>query len=168
MRSTVITFMAVGLIFFSGCSDSDDSDSSPSTPSTTKVKVSSDWYVISAAVTVNGSGSATYLGNGEYELDGAYSGTIEVTGGVNDVNGNELPDTGESYAPILSAPDGYVNVNPFTTMLVNGMSTADLGLKYPVSYSVNEMFDFDVVAEAANDFDLQKEVADASVELSDN
>ena len=160
MKLQLITLVSASLLFFAGCSSSSDGSSN------TKVKVSSDFYIVNADVRVGDSNSSTYLGDGTYELDGEFVGVRTVIGGVNDVNGNGEADTGESYAPMLSAPDTYANVNPFTTMLVNGTLAADLGIKYPVAYGIKDNFDFDVVAESTDNIDLAKEVANASLELS--
>jgi len=141
------------------------SSSASSVAGTTLIKVS-DAYVLLADVTAGGVAADLEVGEGVYEfLSSPLAGDLLVKNGVNDTNGNGVAETGEALAPEMSAPAGYANVNPFTTMLVNGVE--GLSTTYPAAAAVMAAnpFDFDVVA-AGENLDVAKETAKAALTLS--
>jgi hypothetical protein len=125
----------------------------------------SDAYVLGADVTAGGVPADLEVGEGVYEfLSSPVAGALLVKDGVNDTSGDGVADTGEPLAPEMSAPEGYTNVNPFTTMLVNGAT--DLATMYPAAAAVMANFDFDVVEAGAVNLDVAKETAKAALTLS--
>lgn len=131
----------------------------------TRVLVS-DAYVLNADVTINGTKANINAGGGVYEWTSAMNGTIVASNGVNDLNGNSGVDVNDAYAPQLSAPAGYANVNPFTTLLVQGASNSVMFSNYPNAFNVGSSFDFDVVAEGNKNIEVAKEVLKAALSLA--
>ena len=141
----------------SSSSVSSSSSSAPAELTTVKV---SDAYVINANVTVGGTALGVEVGDGVYEAAQALSGAIMVKNGVNDLNGNNVVDTDENnnseydvVAVTLQAPEGYANVNPFTTLKVLGLTDTNAAKIFPKAVAIDPTFDFDVVAnpEVANE-----------------
>ncbi len=142
---------------------SGNSSSAAAQMSTVRV---SDAYVLDAEVSANGV-SATQTGNGVYEFSTVVSGTITVADGINDLDEDGNVSSGDSRAPGLAAPAGYANVNPFTSLVVLGMSNADLANNYPTAYAHNSgSFDFDVVAAGKADIAIAKETLKAAIALA--
>ena len=139
--------------------------SSSAMPQMSTVRVS-DAYVLDASVSANGV-SATQTGNGVYEFSTAVNATITAVDGINDLDEDGNVSSGDSRAPGLAAPAGYANINPFTTLVVMGMSNADLASNYPVANAHNSgSFDFDVVAAGQADLALAKETLKAAIALA--
>ena len=151
----------------SSSSSSTSSSSSSVAPGATIVRVS-DAYVLEALVQAGDKTFTTYIDKGQYEIAEAnVTGALVASGGVNDANGNEIAETGESNAPTLKAPSGYANMNPYTTMMVDQNKTADeLAMMYPATALVSPTFDLDVVAAGEADLAVAKEAATAAVTIS--
>ena len=141
----------------SSTSSSEASSSSSSAPTgSTTVKVS-DAYVIGATVTIGATNLEIEVGDGVYETaEDNITGAIVVTNGVNDLNGNNVIDTDENNnseydvaAVTLKAPAGYANVNPFTTLLEDGLSAENAAKIFPLASAIDPTFDFDVVADSS-------------------
>ncbi len=136
------------------------------------IKVS-DAYVLEANVTVGGAATIE-VGNGTYEHANERAGMILSKGGVNDMNGNGMPDAGEPLAPDMKAGSGWHNVNPFTTRLENNDS--NLSGLYPTASTYMTasglQYDFDVVKVGQGDgnttgnLDIAKEAAKAALAIS--
>jgi hypothetical protein len=167
------------LTITTGCGGGGSSSDDPvnSSSSTTQVSSSSasaqmstvrvsDAYVLDASVSANGV-SATQTGNGVYEFSTVVSGTITAVDGINDLDEDGNVSSGDSRAPGLAAPAGYANVNPFTSLVVLGMSNVDLANNYPAAYAHNSgSFDFDVVVAGQADLALAKETLKAAIALA--
>ena len=181
---SVSSIIAISSVILTGCGDSSptttkvvSSSSSISTNSsssiaavTNQIKVS-DAYVLSADVRIGGVLATLEVGNGVYEWSPAQEGIISVSKkGVNDLNDNGQVDSADAYAPAMSAPEGYVNVNPFTTLLDQNVSRDELFAKYPYSNRYTpigfELFDYDVVLASESNLDIAKEVLKAVMYLA--
>jgi len=105
--------------------------------------------------------------NGTYEWTSIVTGAIESRGGYNDTDGDNK-GVGEPNAPLLKAPKGYENVNPYTTMIVDGVDLNTLKMRYPYAGDVNTTrpFDFDVVAMGQLNLDIAKDTAKAALDLA--
>jgi hypothetical protein len=109
---------------------------------------------------------AIEVGNGVYEWSDGTIGELMSIGGANDL-ATPIGEATEAdpLAVSLTAPSGYANMNPFTTML----ATTDkdiLANKYPASTAIDANYDFDVVAEGMQNLDVAKETAKAALSLS--
>jgi len=147
------------------------SNASSSSVGPVVIKVS-DAYVVEANVTAGTVEAINEIGNGEYEFNTSISGMLMAVGGANDLDGDGSATNADPKAPTLKAPEGYTNINPFTTMLVNGET--DLNTTYPnAAFATTDsgfQFDFDVVAAGDADnngsIDIAKETAKAALTLS--
>ncbi len=146
-----------------------------STATTTSVLIS-DAYVLNATVTMGGVEANIEVGEGKYEWTNTANGAFVVAiRATNDLNGNKIADAADAYAPALKAPTGYSNINPFTTMLANGVLPGDMKVAYPraefIASSLNlvngtKMYDFDVVSKGSTDLELAKETLKAALTLA--
>ena len=150
------------------------SSAGDSTANATSVLIS-DAYVLNATVKMGGVEANIEVGEGSYEWTTATSGAFEVAiRATNDLNGNKIADAADAYAPALKAPAGYSNINPFTTMIVNGMSTAEIKALYPVADGIATVlltgtagiYDFDVVLRSQSNLDFAKEILKAALTLA--
>ncbi len=169
-------------LFLGGCGVGSDNFTD-----TYSVKVSALHYIKDANVTIEGI-RGKYRDRGIYDFNTSVGGVRLSRGGVyitNDTNESDtapdstrcshyLPSLDTTVASLqLSAPAehvpyAYININPFTSLLVHGnVSKESLALEYPIAASIEEHFDFDTTAalkaEAYNkeDQNLTKEICDA-------
>ncbi len=156
----------------SSSSSSLSSSSSSSVPIAVQIKVS-DAYVLNADVTSGAQTAIIVDNNGTYEFVQRPFDVLVSKGGANDVAAPIGEATSaDPIAPDMSAPVGYTNVNPFTTMLVNGMSADDITAIYPAAGAVNATpaFNYDVVAagdtNAQGNLDVAKDAAKAALKVS--
>ncbi len=174
------------LLFFSGCDVNDEDLGYQYT-----LKLSSLHYVKDANVSVGGT-MAQYRSLGNYDFNVTVSGLRVADGGIyvtdehNETNAsakstlcsNYLPtlDTNASRfqlrAPVEHLPYEYININPFTTLLVvSNISKEALALQYPIAATIDDSFDFDVTAArkvyaySTEETNLTKEICDALQEL---
>ena len=191
----VTTFCSMlGVLMFGGCGISDQSDSNV----TLVVRVSTLVYLGD-----NNETNATVFSIGDTALGSNFSDsekTVRYSYGrwnfydenvsetrrleeaifLNDVNCSGYNIEKNTTAPVLSAPaDGvsaypYINVNPFTTLLVErNITAAALKEEYPAAYMVDNDFNFDTVsaindrgiAKLIGDLNLTQEVCDALDEV---
>ena len=178
--SVVAASVLAASFTFTGCGSSSSSSTPPASSSSSSsngssssagpvmIKVS-DAYVLNANVTA-GSATAIVVGNGDYEFNSTISGMIVSEGGANDVAEpfGEATDA-DPIAPAMSAPEGYTNVNPFTTMLAS-KTAEEIAVMYPAAGDVNGTdgmaFNFDVVAAGSENLDIAKETAKAALTVS--
>lgn len=138
---------SVGLSSSSGDTKSSSSSSQILIP--TQVRVS-DAYVLNADVSVGDVVFTHYVESGIYEINQEnLTGLLKASNGINDLNNNGQIDNGEPHAPLLTAPSGYKNITPFTTLLVNGVDIISIS-DYNAVASFAPLYDFDVVAEGGN------------------
>lgn len=133
--STTSSSVAVGETVSSSTSDSGASSSvagGEAVPSTVYVAT---LYPIVDATVVSGKDEkeALIIGSGTYEFSRILSATYSIVAkdGVVDLNGNGQADHGEPYAPEFRATGDSNVLNPFTTMLANGMSSEEILSLYP-------------------------------------
>ena len=144
MISVIAASMLTATVVFTGCggggsststatSSSSSEASSSSVPQATLKKVIvSDGYVLQATVKCKDAqgndvaGPATATNNpGEYELSlTSACPVLCAKDGYIDVNANGQLDDGEPKAPKMTAPGSYTNINPYTTLIQNGLSVA--------------------------------------------
>jgi len=150
-------------------STSSAASSSSEAASTATSVLISDAYVIGATVKMGGVEADIEVDGtpGMYEWTTATAGafTVDIRA-TNDINGDGVADANDSYAPALSAPEGYSHINPFTTMKVNGVENGDLFSAYPTAFNLDPTFDFDVVAAGNSNLSLAKEVLTAALTLA--
>ncbi|MEA2111958.1 MAG: hypothetical protein U9P71_07925 [Campylobacterota bacterium] len=177
--------LGISAALFSGCGV-DDSE----TKYHYYVKLSSLHYVKDAKVSVEEI-NASYVNSGSYNFDVTVSGTRVAVAGTyitdedNESNTSLQSTLCESYLPSLNtdassftlqAPSShddyeYININPFTTLIVHGISAQELALRYPVASSIEPDFDFDVTAArqaieySTQENNLSTEICDALAEL---
>ncbi len=166
-EDSVIVTIVVNQAVIDTAASSEAADTSVSAQAVS-VRVS-DAYVMNATVTMGGVAADIEVEGspGMYEWINAYKGAFVVAiRATNDINRNGIADASDSYAPALSAPEGYEHINPFTTMKVNGVSSSTLFINYPNSFNIDPNFDFDVVAASKSNFDLAKEVLKAALTLA--
>ncbi len=174
------------LILFSGCGVNEEEIAY-----SYRVKLSSLHYVKDANVSV-GSINAKYYYSGSYDFNVTVVGPRVAVGGTyvtdehNESNtslestlcANYLPSLNTDassftlVAPALHSPYEYININPFTTLLVKtDILAEDLALRYPVAASIESSFDFDVTAArlgyeySSEDNNITPEICDALQEL---
>ncbi len=182
MQALTTLLLSSTLIFLSGCGVSNDNFTNEYS-----VKVSALHYIKDANVTIMDR-HARYRERGIYDFNTTISGVRLAVGGVyvtdenNESNGSlqstlcrhYLPELDTTVAqlklsaPAEHAPYEYININPFTTLLIRGdFSMAALALEYPIAASIEEHFDFDTAAArkatayAQEDQNLTKEICDA-------
>ncbi len=182
---TALLFGSV-LLLSSGCDVSDEDLEYQYT-----LKLSSLHYVKDANVSAGGT-IAQYRFLGNYDFNVTVSGPRVADGGIyvtdehNETNssvqsmlcGSYLPtlDTNASSfqfrAPAEHLPYEYININPFTTLLVvANISKEELALRYPIAATIDDSFDFDVTAARkahvynTEETNLTKEICDALQEL---
>ncbi len=183
MKFAIALCCAAILVTFEGCGISDQSDSNV----TLSVRVSSLVYLGD-----NNETNATLFRIGEIAVgsnfadsektqrhsygrwdfyDANISGVrrVEKALFLNDINCSSYNIDTNTTAPTLSAPaDGlsaypYINVNPFTTLLVErNISAAQLGVEYPAAYAIDSDFNFDTVS-ALNSSDTVKIIGDMNL-----
>ena len=119
------------------------SSSSSSAPTIKTVKVS-DGYVLQATVKckeTNGSDIAQAVATnnpGEYQFaDVASCPVLCAKDGVIDANANGQVDAGEPYAPKMTAPGSYANINPYTVLIQNGMTPAEVAAAFNLPADTN-------------------------------
>lgn len=147
--------LSLVIVFLTGCGSNATSDNKKEEKNSHIVTVS-DGHILDANCTINNI-QGIDIGDGQYEWaesDALTDGIVQCFGGFNDLNGNDIIDDEDKVAPDMAAPDGFDNVNPFTTMMVNGVKEDVLKNLTNISN-----FDVDVVAEASTDPDLAKESA---------
>ena len=117
--------------------------SSSSAPAIKTVKVS-DGYVLQAIVKCkesNGSDIAQAVATdnpGEYQFaDVATCPVLCAKNGVIDVDANGQVDAGEPYAPKMTAPGSYTNINPYTVLIQNGMTSAEVAAAFNLPADTN-------------------------------
>lgn len=111
---------------------SSDADSVSGVAVPVTVRVATLYPVVDATVVADDK-QALVVGDGTYEFSRSVDGALGIVakGGVVDLNGNGLPDHGEPYAPEFRASSGSEVLNPFTTLLANGMSSDAIIEAYP-------------------------------------
>lgn len=116
----------------SGGNASSDADSVSGVAVPVTVRVATLYPVVDATVVADDK-QALVVGDGTYEFGRSVDGALGIVakGGVVDLNGNGLPDHGEPYAPEFRASSGSEVLNPFTTLLANGMSSDAITGTYP-------------------------------------
>ena len=119
------------------------SSSSSSAPAIKTVKVS-DGYVLQAIVKCkesNGSDIAQAVATdnpGEYQFaDVATCPVLCAKNGVIDVDANGQVNAGEPYAPKMTAPGSYANINPYTVLIQNGMTPAEVAAAFNLPADTN-------------------------------
>lgn len=117
--------------------------SSSSAPTIKTVKVS-DGYVLEATVKckeTNGSDIAQAVATdnpGEYQFaDVVNCPVLCAKNGVIDVNANAQVDAGEPYAPKMTAPGSYANINPYTVLIQNGMTPTEVAVAFNLPADTN-------------------------------
>lgn len=90
-------------------------------------------YPVVDATVISEDKEALIIGDGIYEFSRSLSVGVGIVAknGVVDLNGNDQPDHGEPYAPEFRAAGDSDVLNPFTTMLANGMSSEEIITLYP-------------------------------------
>ncbi|GEM_PF-2952955 len=176
------------LVLWSGCGVGSDNFTNQYS-----LKVSALHYIKDANVSI-GNRYGVYRSRGIYDFNESLAGGRVATGGLYIVDENNESNTSavstlcQHYLPSLdttvttlklSAPAAhvpyeYININPFTTLLVQGgFSKEALALKYPVAASIEEHFDFDTTAALKApeyrqaDNNLTQEICDALQALQD-
>ncbi len=171
------------LVFLSGCGVGSDNFTYEYS-----VKVSALHYIKDANVTINGSEAAIYRSSGIYDFNKSIAGVRLAVGGLyvtdeNNESNASLHSTRCSHylpsldttvttlrlsAPAEHTPYEYININPFTSLLVQGgFSKETLAQEYPIAASIEEHFDFDTTAALKaseynkEDYNLTQEVCDA-------
>ena len=115
----------------SQCLPGQDCESTSSSAAAVKKVIVSDGYVLGATVKCKTGenepvGVAT-ANPGEYELNVAEcAAKLCAKDGFIDVNDNNKIDSGEPKAPKMTAPGSYTNINPYTTLIANGMTPAEV------------------------------------------
>jgi hypothetical protein len=92
----------------------------------------SDAYVYEAQVTKAGMEFNTQNG-AVYTWNNSTPGAFESFGGANDTNGNAMADAEDPVAPNMKAAAGSKNINPFTTLEVNGMTLDAINSRYGIA-----------------------------------
>lgn len=185
---STFAIVAVTSLTFSGCGDTTESapttsnnslsslgftnqsssfsfNSSSPTSSVRKILVS-DAYVLNALVKIGNTTANITADSGQYEWTSNPSGEITVLRGVNDLNNNNSVDVNDAYAPNMSAPKGYSNVNPFTTLVNNGATNAEMFKNYPNAFEVDPSFNYDVVSAGKQNIEIAKETLKAAIILA--
>jgi len=109
----------------SSSSSSSEASSSSAAPMPQRVVVS-DGYVLQADVTCGANQAAAVTPAGTYEFAAQCSEKMVSKGGYIDLDANGAVDNGEPKAPMLEAPATFTNINPFSTIIANGISAAEL------------------------------------------
>ena len=189
MKSTLLAtlWLLLMTLFTSGCSIGDSTDSNI----TMSLRVSALTYIREnnetndTLVTINDTIKGTYITSGRFDFyDKNITGERKIIKGVylidSDVNCSNYPDMNLSEgapAPTMKAPDknssesafAYININPFTTLLVAGHPKEELQSNFPEAASVDEDFNFDTVsARFDRDFNatrLTQEICEALNEV---
>ena len=95
------------------------------------IHVFSPYPVVDATVIAENTTALT-VGAGQYEFSRSVSANaIVVKGGVIDLNENGKADHGEPMSPQFEADGSLRVVNPFTTMVQNGMTPEEIVALYP-------------------------------------
>jgi hypothetical protein len=177
----------ISIALFSGCGISNDDFTYSYV-----VKLSSLHYVKDANMSA-GARYAVYKNSGDYDFNESILGDYRVAaGGIyilnenNESNSSLTSDLCAKYLPGLDTdasrftlkappkhePFEYINVNPFTTLLVETNDTKEvLAQRYPIAASIDESFDFDSAAarqgyeNSVEDNNLTIEICDALQEL---
>ncbi len=167
MKITLLITLGLFLmtLFTSGCSIGDSADSNI----TMSLRVSALTYIREnnetndTLVSINDTIKGTYITLGRFDFyDKNITGERKIIKGVylidSDVNCTNYPDINLSEgapAPTMKAPDknssnstfAYININPFTTLLVDvGYSKETLQGRFPEASSVDSDFNFDTVS----------------------
>lgn len=171
--SAVGIFAVTSSLYFGGCTTEVNG---VDTNVSQRVVLSSLHYIKEANVTMDTNATGIYLVSGVYFFyDTNVSGMRLATGGryvtdeTNESNETVLPIqcpdfnlTVDAPMPTLKAPADtaetafpYVNINPFTTLLIDSnLTKAELGVRFPVAASLSEDFNFDATA-ARKDFNTE-------------
>jgi len=177
------------MILSTGCSVGEGTDSNI----TISMRVSAFNYVKENSetnetnLTINGVTQGYYISRGRYDFyDANISGERRIEKGIfeYDVNCSDFNIEQNTTAPILKAPDknssgstfAYVNINPFTTLMVDeNLSADELNAKYEftAAYDVDPDFNFDTytarydrkLAEESSDFNLTDDICRALKEV---
>jgi hypothetical protein len=177
MKNRLISafLFSLAMIITTGCSIGEGTDSNI----TMSLRVSAFSYVKDnnetneTNITINGVTQGYYISRGRYDFyDENISGERRIEKGIfeYDVNCSDFNIEQNTTAPILKAPDknssgsifAYVNINPFTTLMVEEHLSADeLNAKYlfTAAYDVDPDFNFDTFS-ARYDRYLPEETAD--------
>jgi hypothetical protein len=172
--SVVAASVLAASFTFTGCgsSDSDDDQNTSSSaaasseaPQPVIVRVS-DAYVLGGIVKAGDTTADNEVGEGQYEFTQGASGALTLVSGANDT-AEPIGEATEAdpFAPKMTAPEGSKNINPFTTMIVNGKTLDELKNEYP-SLAAYDSVDMDVVAKAKDNPDLLTDTAIAALRLS--
>lgn len=177
------------MLFSTGCNIGGGTDSNI----TVSIRVSAFSYVKENSetnetnLTINGVTQGYYISRGRYDFyDENISGERRIENGIfeYDVNCSDFNIEKNTTAPILRAPDknssgshfAYINVNPFTTLMVDENLTADeLNAKYEftAAYDVDPDFNFDTytarydrhLPEESSDYNLTDDICRALKEV---
>lgn len=177
MKAVLLTTLTLSLaaLFTSGCDIGDSTDSNI----TMSIRVSTLSYIGNnnetneTNITLGGGVEGTYISSGRYDFyDENISGARQIEKGIylTDINCSDYNIEQNSTAPILKAPDknssgstfAYININPFTTLMVDMNLSADAlnsHYNFPAAYAVDPDFNFDTVS-ARFDRALPEETVD--------
>jgi hypothetical protein len=179
--------VATSIVLLSGCGVSEED-----IPYSYTVKLSSLHYVKDATMRAN-TKVAIYKNSGDYDFNESIEGYERVAvGGIyivddnNESNTSLTSDLCTNYLPGLDTdasrftlkappkhdPFEYINMNPFTTLLIETNDTAEvLAQRYPVAASIDASFDFDSAAarqgfeNSVEENNLTAEICEALQEL---
>ena len=162
LKALTVLLLSSALVFLSGCGVGSDNFTYEYS-----VKVSALHYIKDANVTIDGSAAALYRSGGIYDFNESITGNRLSVGGLYVTDENNESNTSlqstrcKAYLPSLDTtvtalrlsapaehvPYEYININPFTSLLVEGgFSKETLALEYPIAASIEEHFDFDTTA----------------------
>ena len=151
----------------SQCLPGQDCESTSSSTAAVKKVIVSDGYVLGATVkckTGKNEPTAVATANpGEYEFNVAQCpAKLCAKDGVIDVNDNNKIDAGEPKAPKMTAPGSYTNINPYTTLIANGMTPAEVA----EAFGLDANTDFDTPVPESTDATFVKNAVLLSAMLS--
>jgi len=155
MKKNLISIAAAALLtstVFIGCGSDDD----PTPPKIVKV---SDGYVVGAKVLC---GTETKVANEVADKPGSYECVNGYGGGHLTSEGGKIFGT-DAEAIDMSAPEGYTNITPLTTLLVEGLTPEELSQAFKLNTA---NFDVDVVEVAKENPELAKAAKMAAVILA--
>ena len=175
MISVIAASLLTATVVFTGCGGggstvttvggtSSSTASSSSAPSVKLVRVS-DGYVLDATVKCKtGDNEPVAVATnhpGEYEFSMAECpANLCAKDGYIDVNNDGMLNQGEPKAPTMTAPGSYSNINPFTTLIVQGMTPAEVAQAFGL-----ETTNFDIAIPEASDV-VRKKAIELSIFLA--
>ncbi len=124
------------------CLPGQDCGATSSSEAAVKKVIVSDGYVLGATVKCKtGENEPTAIATanpGEYEFNVAQCPAhLCAKDGFIDVNDNNSIDAGEPKAPRMTAPGSYTNINPYTTLIANGMTPAEVAEAFGLDANTN-------------------------------